>query len=843
MIEFRTLGALELRGRDGREHRAVLTQPKRVALLAFLAASAPHRLHRRDTLLGLLWPELDQEHARAALRQALHGLRQGLGTDVITGRGDEEVGVDEKRLRCDVRAFRQALEAASWSEALVLYRGDFLEGFFLSDAPEFERWLEAERAQLRNLACQAASTLAQRYQAERELARAAEYARRALALSPDDERSLRHLLTVLDALGDRAGALQTYDGFARRLATEFEAEPAAETQALIASIRARQQPSIGALPAPQPPYSALAESTTAATARRRPSLTVAVTVAVAALGLVAVAIGFGRGTRLKLDAHRVAVAAFANRTGDSTLDPLGEMAADWITRGLMQTGLIEVADRDSVSRAASGADHVLQVAQDSRAATVVWGAFYREHDTLRFEAQISDARRGALLRSVEPVTGPFGDPLRSIELLRQRITGSLAAIFDPKLRSWAMMASQPPSIGAYRSLLAGVEANDRLDITEAQRRFTEAAYFDSTYTLPLVLLTKLYSWSGACAQADSLGRRLAAARPRMPSVDRFLLDRSHAECRGDIAADYEAARALAEAMPGSDYAAAELGRIAVLANRPREAVAAFERVDPERGTLRGNAPYYLWLTSALHMLGAHEGELKAGRRARQQYPGNLATLREELFALAALGRVGELKTELRAVPLMLPHPIRRPGTVMRETALELEAHGFGAAAREVLDSTLQWLESRPVEEHAEEAFQFDYAQTLDVAGRLTEAESIARRLLAEHPDNVGYLGLLGALAAQQGERGEAERIDSLLAKSPQPYARGYPTYWRAAIAARLGARDRAVTLLSESFAQGLSIFGVQPAAPVEYTRQLHADVNFRSLRGFPPFQELIRPQG
>src|SRR5438128_11692931 len=150
VIELRLLGGLDLRRGGGLRLDGLLTQPKRVALLAFLTAATPPRFHRRDTLLGLFWPELDQDHARAALRQALHGLRQGLGTDVLTSRGDEEVGIGEQRLWCDVRAFQHALEASDWSSALELYRGGLLEGFFLSDSPEFERWLEVERARLRN---------------------------------------------------------------------------------------------------------------------------------------------------------------------------------------------------------------------------------------------------------------------------------------------------------------------------------------------------------------------------------------------------------------------------------------------------------------------------------------------------------------------------------------------------------------------------------------------------------------------------------------------------------------------------------------------------------------------
>ena len=93
MIELRLLGRLSLTGADGRDVRALLGQPRRLALLAYLAAATPPGFHRRDSLLVLFWPELDQEHARAALRQALHGLRQGLGADVLTSRGDEEVKI------------------------------------------------------------------------------------------------------------------------------------------------------------------------------------------------------------------------------------------------------------------------------------------------------------------------------------------------------------------------------------------------------------------------------------------------------------------------------------------------------------------------------------------------------------------------------------------------------------------------------------------------------------------------------------------------------------------------------------------------------------------------------
>ena len=83
VVEFRILGTLKLIGGGGHELHSVLAQPKRVALLAYLAAASPRRFHRRDSLVALFWPDLDQEHARAALRQSLHILRRSLGEGAL----------------------------------------------------------------------------------------------------------------------------------------------------------------------------------------------------------------------------------------------------------------------------------------------------------------------------------------------------------------------------------------------------------------------------------------------------------------------------------------------------------------------------------------------------------------------------------------------------------------------------------------------------------------------------------------------------------------------------------------------------------------------------------------
>ena len=142
MIELRTLGALEAISADGTPLRSVLAQPRRMALLSYLALASPRGFHRRDTLFALFWPEHDTEHARHALRQSLYFLRHALGTTAIISRGDEELAVAPDQLRCDAVEFERAIDEGRLETGLALYRGDLLPGFHISEAPDFEGWLE-----------------------------------------------------------------------------------------------------------------------------------------------------------------------------------------------------------------------------------------------------------------------------------------------------------------------------------------------------------------------------------------------------------------------------------------------------------------------------------------------------------------------------------------------------------------------------------------------------------------------------------------------------------------------------------------------------------------------------
>jgi Tol biopolymer transport system component/DNA-binding SARP family transcriptional activator len=251
-VHLRTLGGVVLYGPDGTQVRPVLAQPKRLALLLYLAAAIPHGFHRKDKLLALFWPEWPDGRARRALNRAVYFLRQSLDRTVLLSRGDEEVAVAEERLWCDLVAFEHALDAGELEHALEVYAGDFAVGFFVDGLAEFERWVESERGRLRGRALAAALALAEREETRGELALASHWAQRATTLAPHDERAAQRHIGLLDRAGDRAGALRSYEELASRLRDDLGVEPSPETRVLEAAVRSRQEP-IAQTPAHRPP--------------------------------------------------------------------------------------------------------------------------------------------------------------------------------------------------------------------------------------------------------------------------------------------------------------------------------------------------------------------------------------------------------------------------------------------------------------------------------------------------------------------------------------------------------------------------------------------------------------
>ncbi len=223
------------------------TYQKSPALLAYLAVTGHY--YTREALADLFWGEATGPNARASLRKVLADLRRTVPDHLVISR--YEVAFDWAAPHAlDVQAFheqvRQATrpahrpltedDAARLSEAVALYRGDFMEGFHILRAAAFEEWVSLTREWLRRLAWQAMYALAGYHASRQAYELSLGYVRRMLVLEPAEEEAHRAMMILLALSGQRAAALRQYT-FCCQALEELGAEPLEETKVLHERIR------------------------------------------------------------------------------------------------------------------------------------------------------------------------------------------------------------------------------------------------------------------------------------------------------------------------------------------------------------------------------------------------------------------------------------------------------------------------------------------------------------------------------------------------------------------------------------------------------------------------------
>jgi len=589
MIELRTLGALDLKAADGHPVHSILAQPKRLALLAYLAAQNDHGA-RRDSVVALFWPELDTAHARGALRQSLRFLRRELGDGILNGHGDEEVGFAPATLWFDALAFQHACDAGEPARALQLYCGDFLAGFFVAGgSAELERWIEDERLRLRRLAARAAADVAQRAERDGDLAAATSAARQAVAFDLDDEPALARLIELLDRSGDRAGALNAFETFRRGLLQQYDATPSPETDARIQAIRARQTPFVAAAPRPGPVTTPLTP------AQRRPWRRVLSLVAGGAFATAIVWWLVGSGAR----PTSVTILPLSNATRDTTLTYLTAGMAEGVTAALSRVPGLRVADRaeDVLAWTLRPAGDSLSLAVELRRGATGARLWSREFPLSASEALAVEGRVvGDVVRELQPRAADSIDVqqlhrtttsadayllyLQGRYFLGRRSSESLArarGLFAQAIERDPVYAAAYAGLGYSYVGLAyywAMPSREAFPLAEAAAR--RALQIDSTLGFAYAIVAEATaSFHRQWAAAEPLFRRALELDPNDPEPHQMFgvylrtlgrFDEAEAETRRAIELD-----------PLTRHFSYQLGRVLACAGRPADAAAQFEK--------------------------------------------------------------------------------------------------------------------------------------------------------------------------------------------------------------------------------------------------------------------------
>jgi predicted ATPase/DNA-binding SARP family transcriptional activator len=229
---------------------------KILALVAYLAMSGSGTEARslsRESVVALLWPDLEPSRARAVLRRNLSLLRRALGGEwLVVNR--QTIGTDpDTDCWLDVDQFLHLAHAwqthdhpqeqvcprclEALAEATALYRGDFLEGFSLRDSVAFDDWQFFQAEELRRGLASVLERLVRGQSARGNPEAALPFARQWLALDPLHEPAHQHLMQLYARTGQRSAALRQYQECVRVLDEEFGLPPSAETAALHEQIR------------------------------------------------------------------------------------------------------------------------------------------------------------------------------------------------------------------------------------------------------------------------------------------------------------------------------------------------------------------------------------------------------------------------------------------------------------------------------------------------------------------------------------------------------------------------------------------------------------------------------
>jgi DNA-binding SARP family transcriptional activator len=235
MLRLRTFGGLSLQ-QDGDVITGVPTQRRQLALLALLAVAGEEGMSR-EKILAYLWPEAGTERARHALNQLLY-LQRRYANDPDLFAGRKTLRLPPEMMENDVRAFETAIAEGRPADAVEIYQGPFLDGFFLDEAAAFEEWVSElrERFSLRYL--RLLDELATGATELGEFDVALEWRRRAAKVDPLDPRLVGCHVDALLKCGNRAGALRVLQAHRERLRSELGLEPEPDIQQLEQRIRA-----------------------------------------------------------------------------------------------------------------------------------------------------------------------------------------------------------------------------------------------------------------------------------------------------------------------------------------------------------------------------------------------------------------------------------------------------------------------------------------------------------------------------------------------------------------------------------------------------------------------------
>jgi DNA-binding SARP family transcriptional activator/tetratricopeptide (TPR) repeat protein len=880
LLRLTTFGGLALT-RDGVTLTGAAAQRSRLSLLALLATAGPTGFSR-DKLLLYLWPESDEERARHALKQAVYSLRRELGSDEVIV-GTASLSLNPVFITNDAREFETAIAAGDLATAVALYSGPFLDGFHLKDSTEYERWSAEQRARFAHMWVSSVEKLAADCESRGAWREAAGYWRTLAASEPLSGRLALALMRALAESGDLGAALQQFRIHESLLRDEIGSAPEAAVTAFAESLKngtwvrspeSPRRPSpvpaagplvpVASVASMEPPPTAVpqpAKRQSIGAARRRRKRSTALAFVLGALLIMAIGltVTYARlnpelvaqlslirnRPPAKLEPRQIIVAPFENKTGADSLSPIGDLAAEWLSRELDEADFIVVDARTArlANRVVQGTPGVLRpeekvaIGEESGSRYAIVGSYYREgRDSLQANISVVDVATRRIVRSLGPFRGTAAHLSEFLGQMLQPTVAYLHAEVDTSAGGRTTRYSSPTSIAVQDRVNKAWEHffQNSSDTTGIFAELDSAARLDPNYPMPTLMKAYMLDvksqWPGVKQQVD----RASPLAENMTKLERGALELYESDLRGDATRRVAIARRLQAMSPASTEMPLLRVVSALYVGNVPEALAALEDIDPTRGMNVVAPTYFEWAATTYHHSGDATLEVRAVRELQKRF-------RDKPPAIFALTRLHAANNDRdlddvlrRGVPEAGDRNARSDSIELRLfAARELRAHGHANEAMKLFAETLTRFWPPPstptsLEERRRQA------RTVYETGDDRRALPMFQAILAIDSLDFEAMGRIGAASARLGDSATARLMDDRLERIRGPYLMGIPLRWRAVIASARGKPDEAVSLLDKAIRHGFRLLD----SPINLT--VHLDRDFMGIEKTERYKAMLQ---
>jgi hypothetical protein len=414
-------------------------------------------------------------------------------------------------------------------------------------------------------------------------------------------------------------------------------------------------------------------------------------------------------------------------------------------------------------------------------------------------------------------------------MLRDRVLGAFAVQRDERLAPGAAFASRPPTYAAYRIFDRALIDYNAYRYREALTGMLDSWRLDTTFTAALVYAVYAAWNTSNRPLADSLVREVMQRRSALSEHHVSVTEHIAASLTGDTPAALAAAERATRLAPGSRSRYNQALALASL-NRPVEALAQLDSLDPDRGPMKGWASYWSQRSYAEHMLGRHDAELADARAMAARHPGQRVAWVIQARAYAALSRLAQLDSVLAEAEPLPADVYWSQGAMQVVAAEELQAHGRPEDAARYFRAAEAWLHARLAADPKQTDHQEWLLGALIGQRKWEDAYQLAQRRVAENPGHVSVRGTAAVLAARRGDSAAAARY---LAGS-EPWDRGQAAVYAARVAAIQGRSDDALALLTSGLAVGVSGWHWVHGTGWHDFESLRHDDRFRRVMGQAP---------